>query len=112
MTKELLNEFEEFELFAKNVEKAIDIAWKKTEYPIDLRLYVGMGQYNIYRACGDIADYWELFNDARKRWLDINVMQNETFIDIYENTPAEAKFCGVTIWVDYVDGKLVTEVQN
>lgn len=43
MTKDLLNQFEDLELFAENVEKAAEAARIRTEYPVDLRLYMGNG---------------------------------------------------------------------
>ena len=111
MTKELLNQFEDLELFTENVENALERARQKTEYPLDLRLYVGNGQHDIYTLFSNIDDFFEIFIDAKKRLEQTNGWQDETFIDIYENTPAEAAFCGVTIWLNYVDGRLLTMVE-
>ena len=112
MTKELLNQFEDLELFTENVEYALERARQKTKYPLDLRLYVGNGQYDIFCSFGCVADYLEMFEDARKRLIETNVWQHETFIDIYENTPAEAVYCDVTIWLNYVDGRVLTRVES
>jgi hypothetical protein len=111
MTKELLNQFEDFELFAENVEKAVEAARIKTEYPVDLRLYMGDGQYDIFNAPASINDYNEIFQDAKKHLTETNGWQDETFIDFYENTPAEAVYCGVTVWLNYVDGRVLTRVE-
>lgn len=112
MRKELLNQFEDLELFAENLDKAVTIAIRNTDYPIDLRLYVGDGQYDIFEALGSVEDYLEIFKDAEKRLIETKGWQHETFIDIYENTPAEAAFCGVTIWLNYVDGRVLTRVES
>ena len=112
MTKELLNQFEDLELFTENVENALERARQKTEYPLDLRLYVGNGQHDIFCTFGCVADYLEMFEDAKKRLIETNGWQDETFIDIYENTPAEAVYCGVTIWLNYVDGRVLTRVES
>lgn len=111
MTKELLNQFEDLELFAENVEKAVEAARIKTEYPVDLRLYMGDGQYDIFNVPSTIADYNEIFQVANARLIVTNVWQDETFIDFYENTPAEAVYCGVTVWLNYVDGRMLTRVE-
>lgn len=111
MTKELLNQFEDLELFAENVEKAVEAARIKTEYPVDLRLYMGDGQYDIFNVPSTIADYNDIFQVAKARLIVTNVWQDETFIDFYENTPAEAVYCGVTVWLNYVDGRVLTRVE-
>ena len=111
MTKEMLNQFEDLELFAENVEKAAEAARIRTEYPVDLRLYMGNGQYDIFNVPSTIVDYNEIFQDAKKRLIETNGWQDETFIDFYENTPAEAVYCGVTVWLNYVDGRMLTRVE-
>ena len=111
MTKYLLNQFEEVELFAENVEQAVEAARIKTDYPVDLRLYVGDGQYDIYNTPSSIMDYVEILQDAKKRLVEMDEWKDETFIDFYENTPAEAVFCGVTIWLNHVDGRVLTRVE-
>lgn len=111
MTKELLNQFEDLELFTENVEKAAEAARTRTEYPVDLRLYVGDGQYDIFNVPASINDYNEIFQDAKKRLIEANGWRDETFIDFYENTPAEAVYCGVTVWLNYVDGRVLTRVE-
>lgn len=112
MTKEMLNQFEDLELFAENVEKAAEAARIRTEYPVDLRLYMGNGQYDIFNVPSTIVDYNEIFQDAKKRLIETNGWQDETFIDFYENTPAEAVYCGVTVWLNYVDGRVLTRVES
>jgi hypothetical protein len=111
MTKELLNQFEDLELFAENVEKAAEAARIRTEYPVDLRLYMGNGQYGIFNVPASINDYNEIFQDAKKRLIATNGWQDETFIDFYENIPAEAVYCRVTVWLNYVDGRVMTRVE-
>lgn len=111
MTKELLNQFEDLELFAENVEKAAEAARIRTEYPIDLRLYMGDAQYDIFNVPASINDYNEIFQDAKARLIVTNEWQDETFIDFYENTPAEAVYCGVTVWLNNVDGRVLTRVE-
>lgn len=111
MTKELLNQFEDLELFAENVEKAAEAARIRTEYPIDLRLYMGNGQYDIFNVPSTIADYNEIFQVAKARLIVTNEWQDEIFIDFYENTPAEAVYCRVTVWLNYVDGRVLTRVE-
>lgn len=117
MTKELLNQFEDFELFAENVEKAVEGARIKTEYPVDLHLYRCDGQYDIFNVPASINDYNEIFQDAKAHliatemiWMHLG-WQGETFIDFYENTPAEAVYCRVTVWLNYVDGRILTRVE-
>ena len=111
MTKELLDQFEEIELFAENVEKAVEVARFKTEYPVDLLLYMGNGQYDIFNVPASIIDYNEIFQDAKKRLIETNGWQDETFIDFFENTPAEAAYCNVTVWLNYVDGRVLSRVE-
>jgi hypothetical protein len=113
MTKDLLNQFEDFELFAENVEKAVEAARIKTEYPVDLRLYMGDGQYDIFNAPASINDYNEIFQDAKKRLIETNEWQDETFIDFYENIPSAnaSNYCFVTVWLNYVDGRVLTRVE-
>lgn len=111
MTKELLNQFEDLELFAENVEKAVEAARIKTEYPVDLRLYMGNGQYDFFNVPASIIDYTEIFQVAKARLIVTNGWQDETFIEFYENTPAEAAYCGVTVWLNYVDGRVLTRVE-
>ena len=111
MTKDLLNQFEDLELFAENVEKAAEAARIRTEYPVDLRLYMGNGQYDIFNVPSTIVDYNEIFQEAKKRLIETKGWQDETFIDFYENTPAEAVYCGVTVWLNYVDGRVLTRVE-
>ena len=112
MRKELLNQFEDLELFAENLDKAVAIAMRNTDYPIDLRLYVGDGQYDIFETLGSVEDYLEIFKDAEKRLIETKGWLDETVIDLYENNPAEAAFCGVTIWLNYVDGRVLTRVES
>lgn len=111
MRKDLLNQFEDLELFAENVEKAVETARIRTEYPVDLRLYMGNGQYDIFNVPSTIVDYNEIFQVAKTRFIVTNEWQDETFIDFYENTPAEAAYCGVTVWLNYVDGRVLTSVE-
>ena len=111
MTKDLLNQFEDLELFAENVEKAAEAARIRTEYPVDLHLYMGNGQYDIFNVPSTIVDYNEIFQEAKKRLIETKGWQDETFIDFYENTPAEAVYCGVTVWLNYVDGRVLTRVE-
>lgn len=111
MTKELLNQFEDLELFAENIEKAVEAARIKTEYPVDLRLYMGNGQYDIFNVPAFINDYYDIFYETKKRLIETKGWQDETFIDFYENTPAEAVYCGVTVWLNYVDGRVLTRVE-
>ena len=111
MRKELLNQFEDLELFTENADYAIERARQKTEYPIDLRLYIGNGQHDIYTQFSNVDDFFEIFKDVKKRLEETKGWQDETFIDIYENNPAEAAFCGVTIWFNYVDGRVLTRVE-
>jgi hypothetical protein len=113
MTKELLNQFEDLELFAENIEKAAEAARIRTEYTVDLRLYMGNGQYDIFNVPASINDYNEIFQDAKKRLIETNEWQDETFIDFYENIPSAnaSNYCGVTVWFNYVDGRVLTRVE-
>lgn len=111
MTKELLNQFEDFEMFAENVEKAVEAARNRTEHPVDLRLYMGNGQYDIFNVPSTIVDYNEIFQVAKARLIVTNGWQDETFIDFYENIPAGAVYCRVTVWLNYVDGRVLTRVE-
>lgn len=111
MTKELLNQFEELELFSEKVEQAVEAARLKTEYPVDLRLYFGDGRYGIYFIPTTIMHYEELLREAKEKLIIYKEYWDEIFIDFYENTPAEARFCGVTIWLNYVDGKVVSTLE-
>lgn len=111
MTKDLLSQFEDLKLFAENVEKAVEAARIKTEYPVDLRLYMGDGQYDIFNVPASINDYNEIFQDAKARLIETEGWWDETFIDFYENTPEEAAYCGVTVWLNYVNGRVLTRVE-
>lgn len=113
MTKELLNQFEDLELFAENVEKAVEAARIRTEYPVDLRLYMGNGQYDIFNVPAFINDYYDIFYEAKKRLIETNGWQDETFIDFYENISSAnaSNYCGVTVWLNYVDGRVLTRVE-
>lgn len=118
MRKELLSQFEELELFAENVEKAVEAARLKTQYPVDLRFYVGEGQYDIYETPTTIEHYVELLRDIKQKFLErkkwrtahLSPWRDEMFIDLYENTPAEAVYCGVTIWLSYFEGQVFSNI--
>lgn len=72
---------------------------------------MGNGQYDIFNVPSTIVDYNEIFQDAKARLIVTNGWQDETFIDFYENTPAESVYCRVTVWLNYVDGRVLTRME-
>lgn len=112
MRKELLNQFEELELFAENVENALEIARQRSEHVLDLRLFESYGLWDIFSTEASIQNYNDILIAVKKIFKETERWRDETFIDIYENAPAEAVYTGVTIWLNYVDGRIESRVES